>query len=114
MRASEAQFFVGDADAALGMDDPPRVPPQTLEQVLERLRMTRSHQNICVKLMRSARGVSVEGRNLPDLPPSVLAQFESPDASFEQGRLERITLWETNFPAEGAFSGQMTLPVRIK
>jgi hypothetical protein len=114
LRASDVQLFVGDADAALGMDDPPRVPPQTLEQVLERVRMTRSHQNICVKLIQSARGMSVEGRNLPDLPPSVLAQFESPNASFQRGQLNRITLWETNFPAEGAFSGQMTLPVRIK
>ena len=114
LRVPEVQLFVGDADAARRMDEPPPVPPQTLDQVLDRLRLTRSHQNICVKLMETAPGVAVEGKNLPNLPPSVVAQFESPNASLQKATLNRITLWETNFPAEGTFSGQITLPVRIK
>ena len=114
LRAPELRLFVGDADAARRMDEPPPVPPQTLDQVLDRLRLTRSHQNICVKLLETAPGVAVEGKNLPNLPPSVVAQFESPNASLQKATLSRITLWETNFPAEGTFSGQITLPVRIK
>jgi hypothetical protein len=114
LRAPEVQLFVGDADTARRMDEPPPLPPQTLDQVLERLRLTRSHQNLCVKLLETAPGVAVEGKNLPDLPPSVAAQFESPNASLQKATLNRITLWETNFPAEGTFSGQITLPVRIK
>ncbi|MGB7770215.1 MAG: hypothetical protein WBN22_15380 [Verrucomicrobiia bacterium] len=114
LRAAEVQLFVGDADAARRMDEPPPVPPQTLDQVLDRLRQTRSHQDICVKLLENTPGVAVEGKNLPDLPPSVVAQFESPNASFQRATLHHITLWETNFPAEGTFSGQITLPVRIK
>jgi hypothetical protein len=90
------------------------VAPQTLEQVLARIRQTRSHRNICVKLLRTAPGIAVEGRNLPDLPPSVAAQFESSNASYQKAALDKITLWETNFPVEGTFSGQKTLPVRIK
>jgi hypothetical protein len=96
------------------MDEPPRVPPQTLEQVLDRLRLTRSHQNICVKLIENTRGVAVEGENLPDLPPSVVAQFDSPNANLQKAALNQITLWETNIPVAGTFSGQLTLPVRIK
>ena len=114
LRAPEVQLFVGDAGAALWMDEPPRVPPQTLDQVLDRIRQTRSHQNICVKLLQTTPGLSVEGKNLPDLPPSVAAQFASPNSNIEKATLDRITLWETNFPAEGTFSGQITLPVRIK
>ena len=114
LRAAEVQLFVGDADAALRMDEPPRVPPQTLDQVLDRLRLTRSHQNICVKLLQTAPGLSLEGKKLPDLPPSVAAQFASPNSNTGKATLSRITLWETNFPAEGTFSGQITLPVRIK
>ena len=114
LRASEVQVFVGDADAARQMDEPPAVPPQTLGQVLDRLRLTRSHQNICVKLIESAPGVAVAGVNLPDLPPSIIAQFASPNASGQTATLHHITLWETNFPAAGMFSGQITLPVRIK
>ena len=114
LRVSQVQLFVGDADAALQTDEPPRVPPQTLDQVLDRLRLTRSHQNICVKLLQSAPGLSVEGKNLPDLPPSVAAQFASPNSNTEKATLSRITLWETNFPVAGTFSGQITLPVRIK
>jgi hypothetical protein len=108
------QVFVGDADAALSMDDPPRVAPQTLDQVLDRLRQTRSHRNICVKLMRTAPGIAVEGQKLPDLPPSVAAQFASPNSNLQKAALNRITLWETNFPVEGTFSGQKTMPVRIE
>ena len=114
LRAPEVQLFVGDADAALEMDEPPRTPPQTLDQMLDRLRLTRSHQDICVKLLQTAPGVSIEGKNLPDLPPSVLAQLASPNSNTGQATLNHITLWETNFPAEGTFSGQITLPVRIK
>jgi len=114
LRVPGVQLFVGDADAARRMDEPPPVPPQTLDQVLERLRLIRSHQNICVKLLETAPGVAVEGKNLPNLPPSVVAQFESPNASLQKATLSRITLWETNFPAEGTFSGQITLPLRIK
>jgi len=114
LRASQVQLFVGDADAALRMDEPPRVLPQTLDQVLNRLRLTRSHQNICVKLLQTAPGLSVQGKNLPDLPPSVAAQFASPNSNTEKATLSRITLWETNFPVVGTFSGQITLPVRIK
>jgi hypothetical protein len=114
LRASEVQVFVGDADAARQMDEPPAVPPQTLDQVLDRLRSIRSHQNVCVKLLETAPGVAVEGRNLPDLPPSVIAQFKSPNASLQPATLHHITLWETNFPVAGTISGQITLPVRIK
>ena len=81
LRASEVQLFVGDADAARQMDEPPPVPPQTLDQVLERLRLARSHQNLCVKLLETAPGVAVEGKNLPDLPPSVVAHLNSPTPS---------------------------------
>src|SRR6202453_607170 len=84
LRASQVLLFVGDADAALRMDEPPPLPPQTLDQVLDRFRLTRSRQNICVKLLQTAPGVAVEGRNLPDLPPSVAAQFESPNASLQK------------------------------
>jgi hypothetical protein len=82
--------------------------------VLDRIRQRRSHQNVCVKLLQSASGLSVEGKNLPDLPPSVAAQFASPNSNTEKATLNRITLWETNFPVAGTFSGQITLPVRIK
>lgn len=114
LRAGQVQLFVGDADAARQADEPPPVPPQTLSQVLDRLRLTRSHQDICVKLLETTPGIAVEGKNLPDLPPSVVAQFESPNASAQMATLHRLTLWETNFPAAGTFSGQMTLPVQIK
>lgn len=114
VNAAKLQVFVGDADAATQMDEPPETPPQTLDQVLERLRKTRSHRNICVKLLETAPGLSVGGENLPDLPPSVAAQFDSPDASVQKATLNHITLWETNFPAAGTFSGQITLPVSIQ
>jgi len=113
LEVSRLQVFVGDADAAMRLDETP-TPPKTLDQVLDRLRKTRSHQNICVKLLQTTPGLSVEGQNLPDLPPSVVAQFESPDANLRQATLNHVTLWETNFPVSGTFSGEITLPVSIK
>jgi len=67
-----------------------------------------------VKLMASTPGLAVEGKNLPDLPPSVIAQFTSPNGNSQKATLHRTTLWETNFPVQGSFRGQITLPVRIK
>jgi hypothetical protein len=113
LNMEQLQLFVGDADAARELDEPP-VAPRTLDQVLDRLRLMRSHQNICVKLLENTPGLAVEGQNLPDLPPSVIAQFQSPNVSLQKATLSHTTLWETNFPAEGTFSGQITLPVRIK
>ncbi|MBU6409901.1 MAG: hypothetical protein KGR98_05880 [Verrucomicrobia bacterium] len=114
LQPGQVQLFVGDADAALRMDEPPPVPPQSFAQVLDRLRLTRSHQDICVKLVEMTPGLAVEGTNLPDLPPSVMAQFQSPNATEQIPTLSRVTLWETNLPVAGTFSGEMTLPVRIK
>jgi hypothetical protein len=111
--ASKLQLFVGDADAAMQLDTPP-VPPKSLDQILERLRLTRSHQNIYVKLLQTTPGLAVEGQNMPDLPPSVVAQFESPNANMHKATLNQVTLWETNFPVSGTFGGQITLPVTIK
>ncbi|HXF09529.1 MAG TPA: hypothetical protein VN625_02010 [Desulfuromonadaceae bacterium] len=111
---SDLEIFVGDADAARLRDEPPPVPPQSLEQILGRLRMTRSHQDICVKLLANTPGIAVEGKNLPDLPPSVIAQFASPNGTSQKATIRRVTLWETNFPVQGTFRGQITLPVRIK
>ncbi|HEY1789504.1 MAG TPA: hypothetical protein VGJ73_15205 [Verrucomicrobiae bacterium] len=113
LEVSRLQLFVGDADAAMRLDETP-APPQTLDQVLDRLRKIRSHQGICVKLVQTTPGLSVEGQNLPDLPPSVVAQFESPDANLHRATLSHVTLWETNFPVSGTFSGEITLPVSIK
>jgi hypothetical protein len=113
LEVSKLQLFVGDADAAMRLDETP-TPPRTLDQVLDRLRKTRSHQNISVKLLQTTPGLSVEGQNLPDLPPSVVAQFESPDANLHRATLNHVTLWETNFPVSGTFSGEITLPVSIK
>jgi hypothetical protein len=114
LRAPEVQLFVGDADAALQMDDPPRVTPQTFDQVLEQIRRLRSHGNICVKLLRAAPGIALEGEKLPDLPPSVAAQLASPNSILQKSALNRITLWETNFPVEGTFNGEKTMSVRIE
>jgi hypothetical protein len=114
LRAPEVQLFVGDADAAQLMDEPLQVAPKTLDQVLARLRETRSHRQVCVKLLRTTPGIAVEGQRLPDLPPSVAAQFASPNSNLQKTALNRITLWETNFPVEGTFSGQKTMPVRIE
>ncbi len=113
LEVSRLQVFVGDADAAMRLDETP-AEPRTLDQVLDRLRKMRSHQNICVKLLQTTSGLSVEGQNLPNLPPSVVAQFESPDANLRQATLNQVTLWETNFPVSGTFSGEITLPVSIK
>lgn len=113
LEVSKLQLFVGDADAAMRLDETP-TPPKTLDQVLDRLRKIRSHQNICVKLVQNTPGLSVEGQNLPDLPPSVVAQFESPDANLHRATLSHVTLWETNLPVSGTFSGDITLPVSIK
>jgi hypothetical protein len=113
LQVSRLQVFVGDADAAMRLDETP-APPRTLDQVLDRLRKMRSHQNICVKLLQTTPGLSVEGQNLANLPPSVMSQFESPDANLRQATLNHVTLWETNFPVSGTFSGEITLPVSIK
>jgi hypothetical protein len=113
LEVSKLQIFVGDADAAMRLDEIP-TPPRTLDQVLDRMRKMRSHQNICVKLLQTTPGLSVGGQNLPNLPPSVVAQFESPDANLHRATLNHATLWETNFPVSGTFSGEITLPVNIK
>lgn len=113
LEAPKLDLFVGDADAAMRLDETP-TPPKTLDQVLDRLRKMRSHQNVCVKLLQTTPGLSVDGQNLPDLPPSVMAQFDSPDANLHKATLSHVTLWETNFPVSGTFSGEITLPVTIK
>ena len=115
LRASEVQLFVGDADAALRMDEPPpraaanagsgAGPPAPDPFASEHLREAAGN--------RARRG---RGRKKSSRPAAVghRRSLNRPTPACRQATLHRITLWETNFPVAGTFSGQMTLPVRIK
>ena len=99
-------IFVADADSLRSYDRfAARDPGRSLSDLLTEIRQLRANDAIYVQLLRPNPGLRLGGRNLEDLPPSVLRLYQS---SLEQPGdtfLRESVVWETSLPVPGVFSG---------
>ncbi|MFP4351275.1 MAG: hypothetical protein ACLFRP_00200 [Puniceicoccaceae bacterium] len=104
--AGEYTVFVADADSLRSYDRlAARDPGRPLSDLLSEIRRLRPNDAIHVQLLRPNPGLRLGGRNLEDLPPSVLRLYqtslEQPGDTF----LRESVVWETSLPVPGVFSG---------
>lgn len=99
-------IFVADADSLRSYEQfAARDPGRALSDLLTEIRQLRDNNAIYVQLLRPNPGLRLGGRNLEDLPPSVLRLYQS---SLEQPGdtfLRESVVWETSLPVPGVFSG---------
>ncbi len=114
LRSENLVLFVGDAGSSRIYEPAHRAQPTSLEQVLEGARRHRSRQAIYVKLLRHSSGLTVEGRGLSNLLPSVAASLKSPQSQTPTADIAFSTLWEAEIPVAGEFRGRKTFHLEIE
>ncbi|MEM0966444.1 MAG: hypothetical protein AAGJ81_09880 [Verrucomicrobiota bacterium] len=99
-------LFIADADALRAFDGLASYnPTQNLDDLLTELRQIRDNGSIYVQLLRPNPGLRLEGRNLEELPPSVLRLYQSNLETPGDNFLKESVIWETEIPLPGVFEG---------
>jgi len=110
----EVTLMVADARRIARLDGRTEMPVASLEDIVERWRDRPSHSNLYLRLLRPSKGLHVEGSNLRGLPPSVLAQLQSPGHHYVRRALDEEILWKKEIHAPGRFEGMYRLSITIE
>ena len=83
------------------------------DSYVQRLAETPRGGRLYVRLVRGARGTTLGGEALPDLPPSVLSLLSSRRDGDRPPMMQGKIVWERVIEIEGPVSGLISLPLRI-
>ncbi len=98
--------LVADADTLISYEGfRRRDPTETLDELLAKLRRFPGNGEIHIQLIRPLKGLRLEGRNLENLPPSVLSLDGSSLHTPGDRVLNESVVWEKSIPVPGVFSG---------
>jgi len=112
---SELKVFVGDAEAASEIERGARRGDlDELADIVSYLRQARSSDKVYVKLLLKGEGLRLGGETLTALPPSVRAVLASERSRQLTGSAPYTTLWETQIPVDGVFTGSQLLDVALR
>ncbi len=107
-------ILIADANEAERVDKVLDGNITSFDDIINKWRAGRSSEAIYIKLLKDTQGLRLEGENLFDLPPSVLAQFTSPANNIARQSLTATTLWETEIPLSSQFEGQYSIPITLE
>ncbi len=110
-------LLVADANTARQYEaerDPRSFTPRSLDEYLERLGALRQPDDIHIHLYRSSPGVLIDGRPLPDLPPSVIAVMRGTSRSGVQEDLPAEIVHEARIPAGRFIQGGHSLLLEVR
>jgi|GEM_PF-5694404 len=103
---SNFSVHIADASAIRSFD---RIatydPTRPFSELLTELRQLRDNGSIYIQLLRPMAGLRLEGRNLEELPPSVLRLYQSTLEQPGDQFLSESIAWETSIPVPGVFTG---------
>ena len=103
---SSFTLFVADANALRSYDGIAKNDPsRPLDQLLTELRQLPDNSSIYIQLLRPVPGLRLDGRNLEELPPSVLRLYKSSLQEPGDLFLKESIVWQTAIPVPGVFSG---------
>ncbi len=88
--------------------------PRNFPQLLETMRQEKGNDIVKVELVSSVSGYSVEGRELPSLPPSALEVMSSTPGKGGRGLVKRGRIFESWLQLDYVVSGCQTVPLEVK
>jgi hypothetical protein len=117
--AREGRYLLLVADAPTAeMYEAERAPrsvaPRDLDELLERMRSLRQPNEVHVLLYRASQGVLIDGRPLPDLPPSTLAVMRSAARSGTEEDLPAELVAEQRLPLDRLVQGGHTILLEVR
>ena len=94
--------------------DPRSFAPRTLDEYLERLATLRQPDDLHIHLYRSSPGVLIDGRPLPDLPPSVISVMRGSARSGVEEDLPAEIVHESRVPIGRFLQGGHSLLFEVR
>jgi len=88
--------------------------PRNFSQLLEIMRQQKGNDMVKVELLSSAPGYSVEGRELPSLPPSALEVMSSTPGKGGRGLVKGRRIFESWWKLGYSVSGCQAVPLKVK
>jgi hypothetical protein len=118
-RAREGRYLLLVADAPTAeMYEAERAPrsaaPRDLDELLERIQRLRQPSEVHLLLYRASQGVLIDGRPLPDLPPSTLAVMRSAARSGTEAGLPAELVAEQRVPLDRLVQGGHTILLEVR
>ncbi|HID94916.1 MAG TPA: hypothetical protein EYP53_02520 [Candidatus Latescibacteria bacterium] len=108
---------VGDATSARSWDierSPEKYRPRDFVQLLEILRSEGQNDELTVELFRPEKSLSVRGREMPSLPPSVLTVMKSSGQAGQRGAVKGVVIARTKLGMDYVVSGSQSLSLEVK
>ena len=103
---------LGKADAESGMGG---FVPQNLRQLIKAINHLKKNDRLYVRLYRNQLGAVVAGERLPNLPPSMLALYNSRKTSGDVKPIDRVVYVEHELDAtDFVLKGQQEITIDIK
>ena len=92
---------------------PQKFRPQNFGQLVELLNMRRRNNLLYIQTKIPDQGALVEGKELPELPPSILAVMDSKKTSGNSSLLRERVLQEKQLPVDYALSGSKSIRIKV-
>ena len=113
---SRLAIAVGSADYIRRLEqniNPAKFRPQSYNELLDFLNNRKKNNQIYIQLLAMEKGAFVSGKELSDLPPSMLNIFKSPKVKGEKTKMNQAVLSERQIPMDYRVFGGETISIRI-
>ena len=112
------KILVGDGLSLIELDtedDSQEFVPENLRQLIKAINNLKKNDRLYIRLFREKPGAIVAGEGLPELPPSVLALYNSEKTSGGAKSIEKVIYAEYELlPANYVLKGHKVIKVNIK
>lgn len=117
--AREARYLLVVADSRTAEQyeaerAPRQYQPRTLDEFLARIDRLKQTDQVHLQLYRQSEGVLIDGRPLPDLPPSVLSVFRGASRSGQEDHLPAEIVWEDQVSIGRFLSGGHSILFEVR
>ena len=93
--------------------NPDSFKPRNAEQLLKLLSTPGRADELVVEVVRTTPGFTLEGRELPSLPPSARAVLQSSTSSGHLGPVHEEVLLRHRLPTNFALSGEQSIEITL-
>ena len=118
IRLGPLQILVADGLSLVKLDadeDLKEYVPENLHQLIRAINNLKKNDRLYIRLYRAEAGAMVGGEGLPDLPPSLLALYNSEKTSGGVKSIDKVIYLEYELPpANFVLHGQKVIKVKVK
>ncbi|MGH9340278.1 MAG: SpoIVB peptidase S55 domain-containing protein [Acidobacteriota bacterium] len=112
------RIMVGDGLSLIKVDaesDVDEFVPKSLQQLIKAINNLKKNDRLYIRLFREGAGVVAGGEGLPDLPPSLLALYNSQKTGGALKAIDKVIYFEYELPpTDFVLTGQHVIKIKVK